>query len=63
MLTPNAVLDQATLTELNVTLSGFAADDAPSYGKQGGVIVLQNFFTATGGLATMRTGELLSEAR
>ena len=63
VLTPNAVLDGDTLNELNSTLSGFSLDDVPAYGRNGNVIGLHNFHTATKRIATMRAGNLSGSAR
>lgn len=63
VLTPNNVLDADLLIDLNSTLAGFTGDSVPSYGVVEGLLFNQNFYTATKGLATMRAGKLLSEAK
>ena len=62
-LTQKDVLPASVLTRFNSTLEDFAKEGTPNYGNFGSYIYNHNFFTATGGRATMQTGRLIDEKR
>ncbi|NNE34268.1 MAG: hypothetical protein HKN13_03465, partial [Rhodothermales bacterium] len=64
VLTPNEVVSEERLQDLNFTLTEFNRDDVPQWGSPNpNVIWLHNFYTATRGLARMRSGNLTEKAR
>ena len=64
VLTNRSVLDATTVNTLNASLEQFALDGNPQYGLVGNrYLNFHNFYSATKGLATIRTGGLLNEVR
>jgi hypothetical protein len=64
VLTSNQVVSAERLQDLNSTLAEFSRDGTPQWGSPSpNVIWLQNFYTATGGVATIRAGNLTGEFR